>query len=176
MGEAYIVGRNRVGRVKWMKYSCNRETDGSYTETSRNVGTQYGGDSRYSTNFQIHAYGDYEFSASNGFTGLDYYGRVPAADAVDYYDVDSETVFRIDSVEETTHNGEDCLLIYKTLVANADYDEDEWYEKGSTEYGYIYASKGRLPEEGECVSGRATGSYCVLKIENKYYYYEKVDI
>lgn len=175
MGEAYILNRNRLSIVQWRKWNCFHETDGSYTETSRNVGAQYGGDSWYSTNFTIHAYGDYEFSSSSGFTGVDSYGDVLAADAVGYYDVDSETVFSIDSVEETTRNGTDYLLIYKTLVANADYDEDEWYEKGSTDYGVIYARKGRQPEDGTLVSGSVTSSSCVLKIDGKYYYYEKVE-
>lgn len=175
MGEAYILNRNRVSRVKWKKFSCNVDSETTYEETTSGVGTQYGGESLYSTNFTIHAYSDYEFSESSGFTGVDYYGRVPAADAIGYYDVSDEVVHRIDDVEETTSGGTDYLYIYKTTVAKANSYTDTWYEKGSTEYGVVYAAKGKLPEDGEHKNGSATGRYCVLKIDGVYYYYEKIE-
>lgn len=171
MGEAYIVGRNRVSRVKWMKYSCIRHSTTTYSRVD--VDPNQEEELMYTTGSASSYYTDYSFSSSEGFEGIGY-DKGSISDMIGNYAVYGSQVMQFTRYERKDSGDVTMWEIYGILVADSESETTYDYEKGSTEYGLVYARKGKLPEEGERIRGYATSDYCVLKIDGTYYYYEKV--
>jgi hypothetical protein len=76
-------------------------------------------------------------------------------------------IFKVISMTDTTPS----FRVYSTRIYR---DITYTYPKGSTYYGVVYTSDGEIPDGGSLVDGSIDGAYCVVKVGNEYYYYEKI--
>ena len=141
--------------IKWAKYNCEVES-GDYSLNSDNslIGTTH----LMKTNIGDEVYGGYEFSRSEGFVGIDPITVESEDDAIGRYIVEPNKVYLI-------------IDMWNTETADMCGRYNDSYSQGSILYGTVEAEEGELPESGVLVDGSATGDYCVLKINDNYYYY-----
>lgn len=155
--------------VKWLKYSCNVVTDTTYTQS--NIST-YVMKKTENTYHMSRYYTNYIFSEKYGFEGRDAQDRYGGQATGCYYVTDTvvwqyanPTYFE-DQVGQYTQYT--C-----PRVAEATKHTTTTYSKGGTGYGAVYVDKDDLPEDGQLIEGSADGAYCVIKVGNTTYYYEK---
>lgn len=181
--KAYIgvdgVARQYFGcSVEWKKYNAIRTVHYYYEEDDIVAGGE-----GETTLLEVPDGGtltmffsDYSFISSGGISSGGYYGlgsRVshPVGEGIGNYMVNHTRVYIVSGAEL---NG-DIWTYTGMLVARASIIDSSFsYPKGQIDYGSVYSSYGDLPEDGTLVDGSVNDSYCVLKIGNDYYYYERV--
>lgn len=156
----------------WKKWSCKVEepTSTIYTKTAEGVG----GITTDSLSVDSIIYADYSFWEHGGFEGEGSRYQVGSDQGtitdwiVGYYIVYETEVYKIISLD--SEDGDVTCEIVDACEEETVIEETT-YSKGSITYGPLEAEEGELPESGVLVDGSATGDYCVLKINDNYYYY-----
>lgn len=160
------IARETWKGVTWKKYSC--ATSYTYHEDPANIGftTKHYYGTETST-----FYSSYSFSESSGYT-LSGLVTLDVHDAVGYYTGSSHSaqVFQIVSMSSTKVDFSYEAVVKCVGTAN----QYTHYSKGTTSYGEVIADRDALPEEGSLIRGSIEGDYCVVRVDNTYYYYEKV--
>ncbi len=156
----------------WNKYSCEEisETVG-YTEVDSTDSTSIG-DTLTATYYRIVYSSEYYFNENAGFVGIGG-GYVTSADEVDSisgYMVDSEAVWAITSVELLQASPLRAEITLECVALCSPVTEDS-YVQGSIYYDSFEVEDGELPENGGLIAGSANDSYCVLNVDDNYYYY-----
>lgn len=164
-----------TGGIPWRKWSCNYsaasdpwyvegESSGVY-QVGYTATSNWGGSTWY-------GYEDYEFSGDEGFIGIGG-GTVPIEDMPNYYMVDTTRVTIVTNMERV--DSDTYEVTWEVIAVCQGYYYPASYDKGSTDYGIVYAPEGDLPEEGTLVKGSTADNYCVVEVDGTYYYYEKVE-
>ena len=155
-----------TGGVTWKKYSC--DVDYGYYEVASDIGftrTAY-----YSGMDTSTFYSSFSFSSKSGYI-LNGLVTLPIPSAVGYYTGHNSQVFQIIGVTASTELGV-RYEVEEKCVGSA--WQSTSYSKGSTSYGEVTADEESLPEEGTLLRGGITEDYCVVRVGNTAYYYEKV--
>lgn len=156
--------------VMWRKWSCERVVD-SYKEK-----TEY--DEQYMSNGGYTFYESYTKSSSTGTYTLKNSVRVSfateesASEAVGlYFAWDPRHISEVLSLDLVFGDGEWA----KYQIKNYYFEEICTYSKGIDDYGVVVAPENSVkPEDGEHIKGGLNFGYCVLLIDDVYYYYELV--
>lgn len=141
--------------VMWQKYDCVHKSGDYYLNSDDSlIGTTH----TMVTDLGDEVYGDYEFSPSEGFVGIDPITVESDDDAIGRYIVEPYEVYLI-------------IDMWHTETADLCGKYKDSYSCGSTSYGTIEAEEGALPESGTLKDGSANDSYCILDINGTLYYY-----
>jgi hypothetical protein len=162
---------NTADVVLWNKYGCNS----SYTITRYyDPCTMQGVYVKSSNWFNVSVGTGYGFSESSGYylTGSSNMNS-RTNDATGYYSTDDENVYVLSISDTSVFNGSTVYNYNMTAVASCSTEGYYTYSKGSTSYGSIASSSGKLPEDGTLIEGSADGDYCIINVNGNYYYYEK---
>ena len=183
-----FLTRNGVHRLvyssgtRWKKYDCDESSEfGGYVEVSTNSSGVSVGDTDTSQWWSITYHSDYIFSSAEGFISAGYWGQASTVNelgSVSGYIIYTEEVWEIVSVDVLREYGDGSFTAEVTmqLVALCEPGEENTiYVQGSTYYGEYEAEEGVLPEEGTLVEGSATDSYCIIDVDDTYYYYVRGD-
>lgn len=162
----------QLGGIKWRKWSCDRTASSSYTRTDEGVGETTTFSNITASNHWFQSWGSWSWSNSGGFEGdySDYKKASPDEIVGRYNAVDTELREYISCDD----NGDGTYNLTWEVIGTAYEDVSYDYDKGTTDYGVVYAEEGELPANGTLEEGSATGSYCVIKVGGTYYYYEKI--
>ena len=167
----------------WQKYSC--DVDSTRINTYKDVDTNdYGsiGDS-------LTIESDYMYTASSYY----FHERIgwnlesPFFVVQEYATASSQ----IGKYIGQHYNGSKCDWIGQIISVDGDLSSPSWtvtvklvalcelvdfeityeYSQGSTSYGTVEADDGALPESGTLIEGSVEDGYCVMRINDTYYYY-----
>lgn len=171
----YNVAPFGASGIRWEKWSCNTFYTGGYYRKD-----SYYLDLTKSTAFipkdRTHSvFADYEWGGRDeGWIGTGQHALTfDEAPNSNYYVVTGIYVF---PAEELAIFGTGAWGVKGRCVASAEYvDEDEFYTKGSTDYGTVVAKRGELPESGTLIEGSATGEYCIIDVNGTKYYYTRLN-
>ena len=167
--KAYIgvdgIARLIYGGVTWNKYSCTtsffyRQEDPSAGLNSPHL------DGVETSEF----YSSVSWSETQGYI-LSGKVTLPVSSAAGYYTGHQAQVYKIVSVSPSTELGIKYIAQVQCVGLATQYTS---FSKGATSYGEITVDEASLPEEGTLMRGSIDGNYCVLRVNNTYYYYEKV--
>ena len=157
---------------KWECY-CNTRNYSYYEKTSYMVGNTF----TDSLSASDYIYRDYSFWEYSGFSGEGSRYQVGYADGrigdwiVGYYIVYETEVYCITSLDDA--NGSvTCVLVDACTKENhVEYE----YHQGSDYFGTVEADEGALPEEGTLIEGSPEEWYCIVQVQDKYFYYKPTD-
>lgn len=154
--------------VKWSKFDCKVTTKTTYIETTP---TSFTMSINQPADKYAYSYADYRFTTDQGFIGTNEIKHTNGRHMTGYH-VEDTSVYVYE--DNGTDLGTGWIKYSCSNVAKAYKDVTTTYSKGSTSYGAVYVDKEDLPEEGQLIEGSASGSYCVIKVNGNFYYYERV--
>lgn len=159
------IARNTWGNVPWKKYSCNSRSEWYENEFTPFIHDFSNGAFKYTT-----FYTGYYFSTSDGYVLTGPTKITTATEMIGKYQGHSSQISKI--VELTYYDDETGRAEGKLqYLTSADFRT--YYSKGSTDYGIVEAPVDSLPEVGTLVQGSIEGDWCIVRVNNTTYYYEK---